>query len=264
MSPSTTVPSGIEIRQFSCLSDNYGLLIHDLESGTTVAVDVPDAAPYLSVLDETGWTLTDILITHHHWDHVQGLTELREKTGARVTGPERSRTKITGMNKTVEDGDDIMAGPFEIKAISTPGHTLDQISWYIPALKLAHTGDTLFSLGCGRVFEGDLEMMWASLSKLARLLPADTVIYCGHEYTQANARFALTIDPDNVALKNRATEVEALRAAGKPTLPTTMAQELATNPFLRADDAGVQRALGMPGASATDVFSEIRTRKDNA
>lgn len=264
MSPSAPIPLGIEIRQFSCLNDNYGLLIHDPESGTTIAVDVPDAAPYLSVLNETNWTLTDILITHHHWDHVQGLTELREKTGARVTGPERSRTKIVGMDKTVEDGDDIFAGPFEIKAISTPGHTLDQISWYIPALKLAHTGDTLFSLGCGRVFEGDLEMMWASLSKLVRLLPAETIIYCGHEYTQANARFALAIDPDNTALQTRAEEVEALRADGKPTLPTTMAQELATNPFLRVDDARVRQALGMSGASAADVFAEIRTRKDNA
>ena len=256
--------SNAEIRQFSCLSDNFGVLIHDPASGTTIAIDVPEAAPYLAVLAETGWKLTDILITHHHWDHVQGLDELKEKTGARVTGPARSRDVIPGLDKTVEDGDDILCGPYEIKAIGTPGHTLDQISWYIPSLKLAHTGDTLFSLGCGRVFEGDKEMMWSSLAKLIRMLPADTAIYCGHEYTAANAKFALTIDPDNEALKQRATEVETLRANGKPTLPTTMAQELATNPFLRADDPGIRKNLGLADATDAEVFAEIRTRKDNA
>ncbi len=254
----------VEIRQFPCLSDNFGVLIHDPDSGTTVAIDVPDAAPYLAVLEETGWSLSHILITHHHWDHVQGLDELKTKTGATVIGPERSRQKITGMDKFVEDGDKVLTGPFEVTAISTPGHTLDQISWYFPSLKVAHTGDTLFSLGCGRVFEGDTEMMWASLDKLKRILPADTTIYCGHEYTQANARFALTIDPDNEALQKRATEIDLLRADGKPTLPTTMAQELATNPFLRANEPDVQNALGMGGKPAAEVFTEIRGRKDNA
>jgi len=256
--------TNVEIRQFPCLSDNYGVLIHDPDSGTTIAIDVPDAAPYLAVLKETGWKLTDILITHHHWDHVQGLSELKEKTLAKVTGPERSREVISGLDRTVEDGDDILAGPFEIKAIATPGHTLDQISWYIPALKVAHTGDTLFSLGCGRVFEGDMEMMWASLARLIRQLPSETTIYCGHEYTAANARFALTIDPENEALKKRAAEVDSLRAAGKPTLPTTMGQELATNPFLRANDAGIRKNLGMQDASDAEIFAEIRTRKDKA
>lgn len=256
--------SNVEIRQFPCLSDNYGVLIHDPDSGTTIAIDVPDAAPYLAVLEETGWKLTDILITHHHWDHVQGLSELKEKTIATVTGPERSREVISGLDKTVEDDDDILAGPFEVKAIATPGHTLDQISWYIPSLKFAHTGDTLFSLGCGRVFEGDMEMMWASLAGLIRKLPADTTIYCGHEYTAANAKFALTIDPDNEALKKRAAEVDTLRSAGQPTLPTTMGQELATNPFLRAGDPGIRKNLGLEEASDAEVFAEIRTRKDNA
>ncbi|WP_417677871.1 hydroxyacylglutathione hydrolase [Roseibium sp.] len=256
--------SNVEIRQFSCLSDNYGVLIHDPDSGTTIAIDVPDAAPYLAVLEETGWKLTDILITHHHWDHVQGLSELKQKTMATVTGPERSREVISGLDKTVEDDDDILAGPFEIKAIATPGHTLDQISWYIPSLKVAHTGDTLFSLGCGRVFEGDMEMMWASLARLIRKLPADTTIYCGHEYTAANAKFALTIDPENEALKKRAAEVDTLRYSGKPTVPTTMSQELATNPFLRANDPGIRKNLGLESASDADVFAEIRTRKDNA
>ncbi|MBS8261857.1 hydroxyacylglutathione hydrolase [Roseibium polysiphoniae] len=261
---STSATPQVEIRQFPCLSDNFGVLIHDPDSGTTIAIDVPDAAPYLAVLDETGWKLSHILITHHHWDHVQGLSELKEKTDAHVIGPERSRQKISGMDATVEDGDKVLTGPFEALAMSTPGHTLDQISWYYPALKFAHTGDTLFSLGCGRLFEGDAEMMWASLDKLKRILPEETVIYCGHEYTQSNAKFALTIDPDNTDLLDRANEVEALRANGKPTLPTTMAQELATNPFLRADEPSLKAALGMADASDANVFAEIRTRKDNA
>lgn len=258
------VPDTIDIRQFTCLSDNFGLLIHDAKSDITIAVDVPDAGPYLAVLNETGWSLTEILITHHHWDHVEGLSELKEKTGAHVTGPARSFNKIQGMDRTVEDGDFIDVGPYRIQAIGTPGHTIDQISWHIPELGLAHTGDTLFSLGCGRIFEGDKEMMWSSLLKLKTMLPADTIIYCGHEYTQANAKFSLTIEPDNEDLQARARDVASLRADGKPTLPTTMAQELATNPFLRADQQSVKDALGMSNSSDADVFAEIRTRKDKA
>lgn len=258
------VSSTTEIHQFSCLDDNFGVLIHDTDSGTTIAVDVPDAAAYEAALAETGWTLTHILITHHHWDHVQGLGALKTKTGAKVIGPERSRQKISELDTTVEDGDDVLCGPYEVKAIATPGHTLDQISWYIPSIKVAHTGDTLFALGCGRVFEGDKEMMWASLAKLLHHLPDDTTIYCGHEYTAANAKFALTIEPENAALQARARTVSDLRANGKPTLPTTMAEEKATNPFLRAGETSVAVALGMAGQSAEAVFAEIRTRKDNA
>lgn len=250
------------IAQFSCLSDNFGVILHDAASGTTVAIDVPDAAPYEAELKARGWKLTHILITHHHWDHVDGLKDLKAATGAVVYGPALSKDKIEGLDHFVEDGDTLTIGPWQVECIGTPGHTLDQINYHFPALKVAHTGDTLFSMGCGRVFEGDLPMMWASMDKLAKHLPADTQIYCGHEYTLSNARFALTIDPDNEALKARASEVEALRADGKPTLPTTMAQELATNPFLRAENAAVQETLGMTGKSAADVFGEIRTRKD--
>ncbi|MHA7775729.1 hydroxyacylglutathione hydrolase [Roseibium sp. M-1] len=253
-----------EIHQFPCLDDNFGVLVHDTESGTTIAVDVPHAGAYVEALEKTGWSLTHILITHHHWDHVQGLGELKQKTGATVIGPERSRLKISELDNTVEDGDEVRCGPYEVKAISTPGHTLDQISWFIPSIKMAHTGDTLFSLGCGRVFEGDKEMMWSSLAKLMRQLPDDTVIYCGHEYTEANARFSLTIEPANAELKARAEEVAALRARGEATLPTTMGREKATNPFLRAGEPSVAAALGMEGKPAAEVFTEIRTRKDNA
>lgn len=253
-----------EIHQFTCLSDNFGVLVHDSDTGTTIGIDVPDATPYEKALSETGWELTHILITHHHFDHVQGLGELKTKTGATVYGPARSRQKIPQIDRPVEDSDHVRCGPYEIKAIATPGHTLDQISWFIPDIKMAHTGDTLFSLGCGRVFEGDKEMMWSSLAKLIRELPDDTTIYCGHEYTEANAKFSLTIEPGNADLKKRADEVAQLRARGEPTLPTTMALEKATNPFLRAGEASLAEALGMVGKPAAEIFAEIRTRKDNA
>lgn len=253
----------VEVRQFVCLKDNFGVLIHHPDSGHTVAIDVPEAAPYLQVLEETGWNLTDILITHHHWDHVGGLTELVENTGATVTGPERSRQHISGMNNFVEDGDDILIGPIAVKAMGTPGHTLDHISWWFQEAGIAHTGDTLFALGCGRVFEGDAEMMWASLSHLANTLPPETTIYCGHEYTLSNAKFALTIDPNNQALQERTKRIEALREVGRPTLPTSMAAELSTNPFLRVRDPEIQKNLNMVNADPADIFAEIRRRKDN-
>lgn len=252
----------VEVRQFGCLSDNYGVLIHHPESGSTAAIDVPEAAPYLTVLAETNWKLTDILITHHHWDHVGGMSELAEKTGATITGPERARQHLPGLNKFVEDGDEILVGPMAVKAIGTPGHTLDHISWWFEDAGIAHTGDTLFALGCGRMFEGDAEMMWASLNHLANTLPAETTIYCGHEYTLSNARFALTVDPHNKALQERAKRIEALRESGRPTLPTSMAAELSTNPFLRATDIDIKKALGMQNAEPIDVFAEIRRRKD--
>eukprot|EP00873_Tetraselmis_striata_P011255 jgi/Tetstr1/431519/TSEL_002171.t1 len=253
----------VEIRQFPCLDDNFGVLVHVPATGGTIAFDVPDAEPYLAELERAGWTLTDILITHHHWDHVQGLGALKAATGARVTGPALSRDKIAEMDAVVADGDTITAGGLAFQALGTPGHTLDQISWWAPEAHFAHTGDTLFALGCGRVFEGDMAMMWASMDKLARLLPADTRIYCGHEYTLANARFAVTVDPDNAALAKRAKTVEGLRERNQPTLPTTMEDELATNPFLRAGDAGIRKTLGMMDASDAEVFAEIRRRKDS-
>lgn len=254
----------LEVKQFPCLQDNYGVLIHDSASGTTVAIDVPDSAPYLAELEKSGWTLTHILITHHHWDHVDGLGALKAATGAHVTGPQLSIGTIPQLDAGVEDGDEISCGPLTVKAIGTPGHTLDQISWYFPDAGVAHTGDTLFALGCGRIFEGDPAMMWKSMQKLVAGLPADTVIYCGHEYTEANARFALAIDPENAALKARAAEISRLRADGEPTLPTTMADELKTNPFLRPADPSIRAHLQMEDHTDAEVFTEIRHRKDNA
>ncbi|WP_106753653.1 hydroxyacylglutathione hydrolase [Pannonibacter carbonis] len=249
-------------RQFICLTDNYGVLLKDEVSHTVIAVDVPDAAPYLQELRETGWRLTHILITHHHWDHVQGLSALKQATGAKVIGPALSRDKIQDLDDVVEDGDTLDVGGLRVDALATPGHTLDQISWHFPEGGVAHTGDTLFSLGCGRVFEGDLAMMWASLAKLMRQLPDETVIYCGHEYTLSNARFALAMDPDNAALRQRVQEVERLRSEHLPTLPTTMAREKATNPFLRAADPVFAEKLGMAGAAPAEVFAKLRNAKD--
>ena len=253
----------LEIRQFTCLSDNFGVLIHDPQTGATASIDVPDAAPVEAELAANGWTLSHIFITHHHADHTQGVAPLKAKTGAKVIAPADSAQRIGGVDETISDGDRFSFGSLNVHCVATPGHTLDQISFWIPDAQVAFTGDTLFALGCGRVFEGTPAMMWASLDKLAGMLPPETAVYCGHEYTLANARFALTVDPDNEALAARVREIEALRAAGKPTLPTTMAAERATNPFLRARDPGVQKAVGLTGAPAAEVFAEVRRRKDS-
>ncbi len=255
--------ASLEIHQFTCLNDNYGVLIHDAEAGVTASIDAPEEAAVLRALDQTGWILTHILVTHHHADHTQGIAGLKQAFGARVIGPAAEASKIPTLDETVGDGDRFPFGSFTVKVYATPGHTLGQVSYHIPEAKVAFTGDTLFALGCGRVFEGSHDMMWQSLDMLRSTLPGDTTIYCGHEYTLANAKFALSVDPDNPALRQRAADIEALRAEGKPTLPTQMALELATNPFLRPDDAAIQKHLGMSGAPLARVFSEIRSRKDN-
>ncbi|WP_321341523.1 hydroxyacylglutathione hydrolase [Breoghania sp.] len=253
----------LEIRQFTCLNDNFGVLAHDPDTGKTLAVDVPDADAVMAELEAAGWKLTHILITHHHADHTQGLAALKARTGAFVIGPAKSATRVGPFDQSVGDGDVVPFGGDEIRCIATPGHTLDQISYWLPGAGVAFTGDTLFAMGCGRLFEGSAEVMWASLEKLIDMLPSQTRIYCGHEYTLANARFAVSVDPANAALADRLAEVEALRAAGKPTLPTTMALEMQTNPFLRVHDAGLQEAIGLAGAPAAEVFAEVRRRKDS-
>ncbi|MEP3278054.1 MAG: hydroxyacylglutathione hydrolase [Stappiaceae bacterium] len=252
-----------QIHQFNCLQDNFGVLVHNEDDGTTLAIDVPEAGPVLEALSAKGWTLSDILITHHHADHVQGVAEVKEKTGARVYAPAQSATRIGSVDTAVQDGEAFQIGEISILPIATPGHTLDQISYYLPQANVAFTGDTLFALGCGRIFEGDAGMMWSSLERLVRELPSDTTIYCGHEYTLANAKFAVTVDPENQALRARLQEITQLRSADAPTLPTTMALELETNPFLRPQDPAVQKALDMTGAAPQAVFAEIRRRKDN-
>jgi len=193
---------------------------------------------------------------------VEAILPLKQATDCSVIAPAAEADKIPGVDVTVKEGDVIPFGSYEIRVIETPGHTLGHVSYYIPAAKVAFTADTLFALGCGRVFEGTFPMMWNSLSKLMAL-PDDTAVYCGHEYTQSNARFALTIEPANSDLILRAREIDALRAAGKPTLPTSIGLERRTNPFVRVDEPAVRDLLGMPDASQAEVFAEIRTRKDN-
>ena len=253
--------AGLEIAQFSCLSDNYGLLVHDPESGDTACIDTPETAPIMAMLAERGWTLTHIWNTHHHFDHAGNNLEIKEKTGCTIIGPAGEADKIPGLDRAVDDGDHVMLGAHRVDILNVGGHTLGHIAYHLADDSVAFVGDSLFALGCGRVFEGTMAQMYASLEKL-NALPDGTQIYCAHEYTAANAAFAITIDPDNKALQQRVAEINALRAADKPTVPTEIALERATNPFLRADNAAVQAHLGMSGAAPVDVFAEIRTRKD--
>jgi hydroxyacylglutathione hydrolase len=250
-----------EVVQFPARSDNFAVLVHDPESGATAAIDAPDADPIIETLKAKGWTLTHILVTHKHFDHIEGIPALQAAYECEVIGPEASAAETGMYDRTVKDGDTLQWGGADVSVIATPGHTLDHITYWFPEQKLVFAADLIFSLGCGRVIEGDHEMMWDSIKKI-RALPDNTALYCGHEYTLANGKFALTIEPDNPALKKRVAEVEKLRAEGKPTLPTTIAQEKATNPFLRADDPVVMRDVGMSNAAPAKVFGEIRTRKD--
>ncbi len=246
---------------FLCLKDNFGVLLHDPESGATAAIDAPEAAPVEAALEATGWRLTDILVTHHHHDHTGGIEELKANHRCRVVAPDAEADRIPEVDETVRENDVARFGGLEARVIETPGHTAGHISFFFPADKLAFVGDTLFSIGCGRVIEGNAEMMWQSLTKL-RALPDDTRIFCGHEYTAANIRFAKTIEPDNAALAARAQQVAQLLAEKKPTIPSTMAEEKAANPFLRADVPAVAKSLGLAGRPAWQVFAEIRERKN--
>jgi hydroxyacylglutathione hydrolase len=254
--------SGLEVHMFPCLQDNYGYLIRDPDTGVTGVVDTPDVAAIESALVETGWQLDYILNTHHHWDHAGGNLELKARTGCRVVGPQADAERIPGIDIEVGDGDVFGLGSREARVYDTPGHTRGHIVYHFAADRIAFVGDTLFAMGCGRVFEGTPAQMWASLSKLRERLPDDTLIYCAHEYTLNNGRFALTVEPGNAALVTRMHDVEARRARGEPTIPSTMALEKATNPFLRPDSAGLQATLGMSGAGPVDVFAETRRRKD--
>ncbi|WP_297322476.1 hydroxyacylglutathione hydrolase [uncultured Bartonella sp.] len=251
----------MEIKQFICCKDNFGVLLHDKESGLTAAIDAPDASAIIRQLEAKNFHLDVIFVTHHHFDHIEGIGALKETYGARVIGPALEADKIGGLDDAVGEKTPLKFARHPIKVIETPGHTLGSICYYFPEDKLIFTGDTLFSLGCGRLFEGTAEMMFSSLMKLVAL-PDDTRLYCGHEYTRENARFARTIDPDNIKLINRAAAVDRLVAVGEPTLPSSLGLEKATNPFLRCNDEAVRHKLGMENASDVAVFAEIRRRKD--
>lgn len=252
----------VEIDQFMCKSDNFGVLMRDSRTGETALIDAPEEKPILQAIERTGWTPTLILTTHHHADHVEANLALKEKFGLRIFGPAAEAAKIPGIDETVEEGSTLKFGGQTVLVYHTPGHTLGHVSYHLPDAKLLFAADTLFALGCGRLLEGTAAQMWASLQRLAAL-PTDTVVYCGHEYTQSNARFALSVDPGNAKLVARAAEIDALRAVGKPTLPTTIGAELETNPFLRPHDPAIRKHLGMESASDEAVFAEIRKRKDN-
>jgi hydroxyacylglutathione hydrolase len=246
---------------FPCLSDNYGVLIHDPRTGATASIDAPEASAVEAALKKAGWRLTEILVTHHHHDHTGGIGELKARHKCKVVAPKHEQQPIAHVDETVGGGDTVRVGGLEGKVIDTPGHTAGHVSYFFPADKLAFVGDTLFSIGCGRVIEGNAEMMWQSLLKL-RALPDDTQFYCGHEYTAANIKFAKTIEPNNKALLARSAEVDRLRAAGEPTIPATIGAEKADNPFLRADVPEVAQAVGLAGSPAWKVFAEIRERKN--
>jgi hydroxyacylglutathione hydrolase len=253
--------SPLEIHMFPCLADNYGYLLHDADSGATAAVDTPDAAEILAQLDTKGWRLTHIFNTHHHADHAGGNLELKARTGCRIVGPRADAARIPGIDIAVGEGDVVELGRHRATVFDTPGHTRGHIVYYFADAHAAFVGDTLFALGCGRLFEGTPAQMWSSLQKILGW-PDDTRLYCAHEYTQSNARFALTVEPGNELLKQRAAAVASRRAANKPTVPSTLAEERATNPFLRPTSPDLQRTIGLAGASAVDVFAKTRALKD--
>ena len=251
----------LEVHQIPVLSDNYVYVARDPETGVCAAVDPAVAGPVLDALDRLGWSLTMILNTHHHHDHVGGNLELKKAKGCTIVGNRADARRIPGIDIGVGEGDEVAIGSQKARVIEISGHTVGHIAYWFEEARTLFCGDTLFALGCGRLFEGTPAQMWSSLAKL-RDLPNDALVYCAHEYTQSNAAFALTVEPGNSALQARAEEVRALRAAGRPTVPSTMAEERATNPFLRADDEGLKRAAGLAGRDDVAVFAEIRRRKD--
>ncbi len=246
-----------------CLSDNYCVLLHHPESGQTAAIDAPDAEAIKAALAERGWRLTHIFVTHHHNDHTGGIKALKAFFGASVIGPAAEEGRIPELAVPVSPASKLTFAGQPVEVIETPGHTIGHVTYYLPESGMAFTGDTLFSLGCGRIFEGDAKSMWQSLSRIAAL-PDDTAIYCGHEYTLSNGRFALQVEPENEALKARMKEVESLRAAGRSTLPTLLGKEKATNPFLRPQSRAIRARLGLEGAEDWQVFGRLRELKNKA
>ena len=251
----------LELVTIPCLSDNYAYLLHDAESGATAVVDVPEAGPVLAALEARGWRLTDIWITHHHADHVDGVAELRAATGAQVVGAAADAHRLPPLDLALPEEGRLTLGEVAVESFPVPGHTVGHIAFSLPSERLVFTGDSLMAAGCGRLFEGTAAQMWASLSRLAALEP-ETLICSGHEYTASNIRFARSLEPDNAALMLRAERVDGARREGRPTVPVTLAEELATNPFLRARLPGLKAAIGLDDATDAEAFAEIRARKD--
>tara|TARA_R110002020_G_scaffold14227_1_gene50462 strand:+ start:5371 stop:6138 length:768 start_codon:yes stop_codon:yes gene_type:complete len=250
------------VEVFGAREDNFGYLVHDEATGRTAAVDAPEAAAIKAALLRRGWELTDIFITHHHIDHVEAIPELKAEFDARVVGPRAEADKIDGLDVLVGGGDTVTLGETSFDIYDAPGHTLGHIVFHDPVGQHLFSADALFSLGVGRMFEGTPGPMWEGVKAL-RALPDATLVYCGHEYSASNARFALSIDPDNQALQRRAAEVTALREAGKPTIPFRLGEDKAANPFLRADAPELAAHYGLDGADPAAVFAAIRKGKDN-
>jgi hydroxyacylglutathione hydrolase len=250
----------LHIHQFPCLQDNYGFLVHDSWSGATASIDTPDADEILRQAHAKRWKITDIWNTHWHPDHAGGNDKIVQATGAFVTGPAEVERIGRAPDRIVDEGDVVQLGDFKARVLNVGGHTLGHIAYVFDSEKAAFVGDTIFAMGCGRLFEGTPQQMWTSLQKIAAL-PDDTTLYCAHEYTQANARFAITIDTANRKLQARVAEVNALRTDNKPTVPMTLRQEKETNPFLRAPE--LKGAVMLPNAQDWEAFADIRARKDN-
>ena len=249
----------LEVHQFPCLSDNYGYLLHDPDSCETAAIDTPDGDEYLRQAAEKGWQITQIWNTHWHPDHAGGNAAIVAATGATVIAPKEVE-KLSPIDRVVGHGDVVMLGDYDAHVIDVSGHTNGHVAYHLPDAELAFVGDSVFALGCGRMFEGEPEQFWNSLKRI-RALPAATLLYCAHEYTEANAKFALHADPDNAELRLYAGQIRAQREKHLPTVPTPLERELATNPFLRADDAALRDRWG--GTSPVETFAALRAAKDN-
>ncbi|WJY18046.1 hydroxyacylglutathione hydrolase [Alteriqipengyuania flavescens] len=248
----------LTVHQFPCLSDNYGFLLHDPDSGETAAIDTPDGAEYLRQADAKGWRITQIWNTHWHPDHAGGNKAIVEATGAKVLAPKEVE-KLSPIDRVVAHGDTVALGAHEAGVIDVSGHTNGHVAFHLPDVAIAFVGDSVFALGCGRMFEGEPEQFWASLDRI-RSLPPQTTLYCAHEYTAANVKFALHADPDNAELRAYADEITTKRERDEPTVPTRLDRELATNPFLRADDPGLMAKWG--GAAPHETFAALRAAKD--
>ena len=252
----------LQIATIPCLSDNYAFLLHDKDSGETALVDAPEAAPIIKELDRRGWILTQILITHHHPDHIDGVAELRTKYGAKVVGCKADIHRLPPLDIQLAEGDTVNIGDNIGTVLDVSGHCDNHLGFYFADSFAVFTADSLMALGCGRLFEGTPAQMWNSLSKIAALPPM-TMVYSGHEYTAANASFAYSIEPENPALKQRILQIIEARAQNMPTVPSNLGDELATNPFLRPDSATIRQRLGMQSNTDAEVFTEIRHRKDS-
>lgn len=252
----------LEIITVPCLEDNYAYLLHAPLTGLTAVVDAPEAEPIIAALDEKGWQLDFILLTHHHWDHVDGVEPLRKKYGTSVIGAEADAHRLPELDLKVSGGGKFSLGNLGVQVLDVPGHTIGHVAFHIPAAKALFSADSLMALGCGRLFEGTPEQMLDSLTAMAAL-PADTLVYSGHEYTATNAAFALTVDPNNVDLQNRADQVRLARDKGEFTVPAPLSLEKSTNPFLRAHTESIRDTLGMQNASELEVFTEVRLRRNN-